>query len=427
MTAIVGVLNKQAIAVAADSAVTIGSGVKVYDKANKIFTLSKRHPVGIAIYSNASFNSCVPWEIIIKMFRREIGDEELDSVKEYADKFLAYLEQFKQKKTTVEELNFFTSGEISRLWSFDVLKQMPNSDPEHGLNKADVAELQKFLTDVNGNIASKPVLADLSKIDKAAFIQCYSQAFSQIKKEIGDAGGDESLYNLVVDTFFNLFTKATDIREKRSEFAGISFFGYGKEDIYPSLYHIHIYNCINGLLFYREIEYDRVENAGHTAYICPMAQKDEMLTYITGINPEIENTLISGTEAIMKQLIIQLASAIRPHNKLIAENISKFDVKPLIDQHYRDIQSFKQNKNIQPLINIVSTMAKEDLAELAENLIYMTSLKRHITPNLESVGGPVDVAVVSKGDGFIWMKRKHYFDPKLNKCFFDNYYETNNK
>lgn len=79
--------------------------------------------------------------------------------------------------------------------------------------------------------------------------------------------------------------------------------------------------------------------------------------------------------------------------------------------------------NIQPLINTVSSMAKEDLAELAENLIYMTSLKRHITPNLESVGGPVDVAVVSKGDGFIWMKRKHYFNPELNKSFFDNYYE----
>ena len=73
MTAIVGVLNKQAIAVAADSAVTVGAGVKIYDKANKIFTLSKHHPVGVAIYSSASFNSCIPWRIIIKMFAKKIG------------------------------------------------------------------------------------------------------------------------------------------------------------------------------------------------------------------------------------------------------------------------------------------------------------------------------------------------------------------
>jgi len=41
----------------------------------------------------------------------------------------------------------------------------------------------------------------------------------------------------------------------------------------------------------------------------------------------------------------------------------------------------------------------------------------------ETVGGPIDVAVISKGDGFIWIKRKHYFSPELNHHFFDNYYE----
>lgn len=70
---------------------------------------------------------------------------------------------------------------------------------------------------------------------------------------------------------------------------------------------------------------------------------------------------------------------------------------------------------------------KEDLAELAVNLIYLTSLMRRITPDMESVGGPVDVAIVSKGDGFIWIKRKHYFDPALNRCYFDTYFENENK
>jgi ATP-dependent protease HslVU (ClpYQ) peptidase subunit len=62
MTAIVGILNKQAVAVAADSAVTVGRGVKIYNTANKIFNLSKGCPVGIAIYGNAALNNCVPWE-----------------------------------------------------------------------------------------------------------------------------------------------------------------------------------------------------------------------------------------------------------------------------------------------------------------------------------------------------------------------------
>ena len=40
----------------------------------------------------------------------------------------------------------------------------------------------------------------------------------------------------------------------------------------------------------------------------------------------------------------------------------------------------------------------------------------------ETVGGPIDVAVISKGDGFIWIKRKHYFSTELNPCFNQNYF-----
>lgn len=48
MTAEIAVLNKLGVALAADSIVTITSprGEKTYNTSNKLFTLSKRHPVG---------------------------------------------------------------------------------------------------------------------------------------------------------------------------------------------------------------------------------------------------------------------------------------------------------------------------------------------------------------------------------------------
>ena len=46
-----------------------------------------------------------------------------------------------------------------------------------------------------------------------------------------------------------------------------------------------------------------------------------------------------------------------------------------------------------------------------------------MSPHEETVGGPVDVAVISKGDGFIWINRKHYFKPEFNPHFFDHYYK----
>ena len=68
MTAIVAVLNKNGIGIAADSAVTIGNTHKVINSANKVFMLSKYHPVGIATYGNSQFMG-IPWELIIKNYR----------------------------------------------------------------------------------------------------------------------------------------------------------------------------------------------------------------------------------------------------------------------------------------------------------------------------------------------------------------------
>ena len=51
-------------------------------------------------------------------------------------------------------------------------------------------------------------------------------------------------------------------------------------------------------------------------------------------------------------------------------------------------------------------MPPEDLATMAESLVSLTSLKRHVSSEEETVGGPVDVAVVSKGNGFAWVKNK---------------------
>lgn len=75
MTAEIAVMNKWAIALAADSKVTI-SGMrasKAYDTVNKLFTLSKIHPVGIMIFGNAEWMD-YPWETIIKLYRDKKGN-----------------------------------------------------------------------------------------------------------------------------------------------------------------------------------------------------------------------------------------------------------------------------------------------------------------------------------------------------------------
>ena len=64
-----------------------------------------------------------------------------------------------------------------------------------------------------------------------------------------------------------------------------------------------------------------------------------------------------------------------------------------------------------PLIEAITVLPKGELASMAEALVSLTAFKARMSADQrETVGGPIDVAVISKGDGFVWVKRKELFE-----------------
>lgn len=84
------------------------------------------------------------------------------------------------------------------------------------------------------------------------------------------------------------------------------------------------------------------------------------------------------------------------------------------------INDFIYNTSTEPVLKILPTFPKEELASIAETLVNLTSFKRKVSQETETVGGPIDVAIITKGDGFVWVKRKLYFDKNLNHDYFNN-------
>ena len=420
MTAIVGVLNKQAVAVAADSAVTIGSGRKIYNTANKIFTLSKHHPVGIAIYGNACFNNSIPWEIVVKMYRDQLKDATKPTIKEYASDFFDFLEGYKNKFLPQETLNKALCRDIYSFWREVILEQRP-SDPDIGFKKEDCPAIIERLSNIfNENSTATPV-PRLNAVTKDAFLASASIILGVIAKQFEVAECDYSVVKDLVESVLYLVFVGRVF--SHPSYSGLAFFGYGDDEIYPSIYRVRFYDCIVSTLYWEDEAFAQVDEHPRDSFICPMAQQDEMTAYITGVNPYMEDAFLQTTDATFRLLLESIAQLVGDENNPIVQNIRGIDIAGLMVDYKKKIDDVKQRNMISPLMGTVSTMGKEDLAELAENLIYQTQLKRHITPNLESVGGPVDVAVISKGDGFIWIKRKHYFNPALNQSFFDNYFQ----
>ena len=67
---------------------------------------------------------------------------------------------------------------------------------------------------------------------------------------------------------------------------------------------------------------------------------------------------------------------------------------------------------------MVAMMPKQELIELAEALVSITAVERKATSDAGTVGGPIDVAFITKHEGLVWIKRKHYFDRGLNPRYF---------
>ena len=60
---------------------------------------------------------------------------------------------------------------------------------------------------------------------------------------------------------------------------------------------------------------------------------------------------------------------------------------------------------MKPILVAISTMTKKELVDMAHSLINVTSLRRKIDSDIESVGGDISLSIITKSEGFIWVNR----------------------
>ena len=417
MTAIVGILNKHGIAIAADSAETIGNGIKIYNKANKIFNLSKYHPVGAAVYGSANFCDLTPWDIIFKLYRENIGKQNLLKTEDYVNSFISFIEERHFFSDAKELENALCNNVLSYFNEYIIINRIGHGQS----NTIDLSKLPGILNEIQNEIANAPIIDSIKDVTKEDFIASIGNALKQIKQFLARNGFN---YSTIEDVLTNVLFLAFTRKENMHGHSGIAVFGYGKDELYPSLYRLKIYGVVCGKLKWYVEEIFKIDNE-NMGCICPMAQSDVMRTIIEGIDPKLLQLIMQLMSQVVVENKKQIALIVGKTDKQIAKDISSINTQPVIDLFNQKLRQLINDKHIEPLLSTIAILQKEDLAEVAENLIYLTSLIRRITPDKESVGGPIDVALLSKGDGFIWIKRKHYFEEALNKNFFSKYYIEN--
>jgi len=62
----------------------------------------------------------------------------------------------------------------------------------------------------------------------------------------------------------------------------------------------------------------------------------------------------------------------------------------------------------------IPAMPIQDAIDLTRFLVEATIMFKRFSPGAPTVGGPVEVAAITKHEGFKWVERKYYFDSRIN-------------
>lgn len=426
MTAEVAIINSNAVAIAADSAVTIGQGKKIYNSAIKVFALSKIQPISIMVYGNAGLLG-VPWETIIKIYRSELGDISFNTLEEYAKHFLSYLS--KQDR-------FFTEA-VQESWIlgnikgyYEAIRETYFSDVQAEFKKSgsvdEAQTIELFKNCVKSHhdrLGGLKYVEGITKSDEKRIRDKYQDRSKEIIKEVfQNVKPDRSTTTKLLNISAYIHT-----REIFSDaVSGVVIAGFGLDDIYPSVCTHEIEGVIEGKLKY--IYLDRKSyriKSGADCSIIAFAQDDMVASFVEGINPSVSRFIVHYLEQLfnrLPELIDEGEMAGDSKKKKEVKIRLKEDADKLLSAFLQQINIHKRMKHIDPILSMVQVLPKDELAAMAESLVNLTAFKRRMTDSLETVGGPVDVAVISKGDGLVWVKRKHYFPKELNQHFFANYF-----
>lgn len=429
MTAIVGVMNKHAIALAADSAVTYTSSnrsnLKVLNCANKIFNISKYEPVGVMVYSNAALMG-TPWDLIIKLYRKELREKKFGTLHEYVNSFFQFL----------KDKSFFTNEEGQRARLSLSIKDFYEEIRKEGKNKYTQKSSGKIpseveLTDEIVNILKDfesrlyksercPEFKDYKYDDfKLYASDCMHELKEYYKNEKSVDISDE-----VIDLLGKAYYAIVSGKHKVPGHTGLVFCGYGDDEIFPRLIPTIVGSAFDDRLeWYIDEERKQEISDYNRAAISPFAQVDVMMNILTGISPKIRKRMELSFHDLLSQyndIIVKTLSS-NGVNHEIVEAVKNAPLDNLKKQFMKEINGFINIHYVDKLMDTVEYLDIEDLSNMAESLVALTGLKKRMTSVEETVGGPVDVAVISKIDGFIWKKRKHYFDKNLNSQFFERY------
>jgi hypothetical protein len=429
MTAEAAVINSRGVALAADSAVTIGGGEKIFNTSSKIARLSDVDAIGVMTYGNAGFIG-LNWDLVFSEYRRARGREHRAHLQDCVDDFLDFLASEERlfsaqgKHKWLMQRVYHHIGSVLEAYARVMSRVDEDDDAELArISEAFMAAASGPRSTANLAFHGERGLADY----EGAMADAVAAAVSRFER---DHPRVRAFPGVTTERLVNVGTNAlmggTDFD------SGLVFAGYGNEDTFPGLVELKPVYVADGSVLYMQGVSDILSHDNPAGHIYPFAQSEVVHSFLRGIDAghyfdgdytfELDDAYDSinipaMTWEMLQRLLEHIDAAVdageSPELAELSEK-AREEANRLMGL-YMEKLSHAVYRYAEPVLDAVNALTKEGLAEIAEELIEMTALRRRFALGAETVGGPVDVAVITRSDGFVWVKRKHYFDPQFNQ------------
>ncbi len=417
MTCQVIVMNRNAVAMASDSALTIrGLDVgKIYYSTSKIYSISKNPPVGLMTHGGAIFMG-IPWDTIVHEFVCSLGDAQRSNLQDYVLDFVKFI-QSDSRLSSPQQQEGFVSSSVSYLF-YNIYGAI-----------FDKIELELGVRDVYRD-------EDTTKIVNS-ILQSYEDDMNQqtMIEDLPDGFADEvcSTYGTIIHQWRDhLFGKLqwfsvdhvarldqlackmferVPFEETLRTTSGLVFAGFGTEDLLPSMVVMRMGGFVSGRLWYCK-EAEEKLTPDSTSLVIPFAQNRAVWNFLSGMHPAYE-LQVERVMARQFQEFVSLMFELNPDwsedRQSSARRIIENTAEKWIPDTIQKLRDFQVEFLTAPIHRALTHLPKDELVTIAESLVNLESLRMKMSSDPETVGGPIDVAIMSKADGFVWVKRKYPF------------------
>lgn len=386
MTSQIVLFNGYGVAIASDSALTM-AGSRVYDTAEKIIPLAEPNQFAI-LWSGSSHLHGYPYALLINEWKKSLGETSLPNATKYAESFVAWVESsslFDDFQQLVE-YSRLVDGFLNETWSeIDDLRESKFALGEE-LTEDDC---EKVINDRNNRFLNWPVLHGASKGDW----------YSQLEEEIADWIKERIEYwfddvpwtqSLESSLRNSLETYIVHSCIESSQRATLAFVGYGTNEVMPSYFELEVRAFFGDSMLWRFKQLTNFDASSGSKYIGVklLAQHDAISTFIAGIDDQtynrLKNEMLSGRN----------------------ESSADSDGTDLEARTSKVESAFGRNEKMERFNNVAALMPVGSLVSVAESLIGIQSLSQAVNGELNTVGGPIDTAVITRQTGFSWVRRK---------------------